>query len=162
VLKNKTVFMHVSRQSVRATLALVRLAALTFGSHLLDLTGVEQAPNFRRASAAIGVLYMFFAARWGAKLVVSTNVVNWARLSSLSEFFSGATWPERECAELLGVNFAHKLDARRLMLDYTFEGAPLLKKFPVTGYEEMEFSIAVRGVLYQVLRLRDEGEVAGA
>lgn len=135
---------------------------LVFGSHLLDLTGFEQAANLKQPGAVISLLYMFFVARWGLKLMVSANTSNWSRAACLSEFFGGSTWPERECAELLGVSFAHKLDARRLMLDYTFEGAPLLKAFPITGYEELEFAPVVRGLAYQLLRLRDEGEVAGA
>lgn len=154
--------MHVSRHSLRALLALLRLETLLFGSHLLDVTGFEQAGNFRRGGAAVSVVYMFYVARWSLKIVVSTNFFSWSRVASLGEFFGGAVWPERECAELLGVNFAQKLDARRLMLDYTFEGAPLLKKFPVVGYEELEFSQLLRGLLYSLLRLRDEAEVAGA
>ena len=162
LLKNKTVFVHVNRRSLRAVLALVRLGMLVFGSHLLDLTGFEQAANSKQSGAVVSILYMFFVSRWGLKLMVSTNTSNWSRVASLSEFFGGSTWPERECAELLGVSFARKLDARRLMLDYTFEGAPLLKAFPAVGYEELEFGPAVRGLVYQLLRLRDEGEVAGA
>lgn len=162
VPKNKTVFVHVSRRCMRAVLALLRLEMLAFGSHLLDLTGFEQAPNLGRPVTVVSLLYMFFVARWGLKLMLSTNTSNWARVAGLSEFFGGSTWPERECAELLGVSFAHKLDARRLMLDYTFEGAPLLKKFPAVGYEELEFSSVGHGLVYRLLRLRDEGEVAGA
>lgn len=135
---------------------------LFFGSHFLDLTGFEQAANFKRGSAVVSVLYMLFVARWGLKLIINTNFYNWSRVPSLGEFFGGAIWPERECAELLGVNFTRKVDARRLMLDYTFEGAPLLKKFPATGYEELEFSPGLRALVYVLLRLRDEAEVAGA
>lgn len=159
--KNKTLFVHVGRRGLRALLALVRLQTLLFGTHLLDVTGFEQAASARRGGAVVSVTYAFYAARWGLKLVVCTNLYSWSRVPSLGEFFGGAVWPERECAELLGVNFAQKLDARRLMLDYTFEGAPLLKKFPVVGYEELEFSPLVRGMLYSLLRLRDEAEVAG-
>ena len=147
---------------MRGLLALVRLEMLAFGSHLLDLAGFEQAASSRQPGAAVSLLYMFFVARWGLKLMISTSTANWSCSASLSEFFGGSTWPERECAELLGVNFARKLDARPLMLDYTFEGAPLLKKFPVAGYEELEFGPGIRGLVYRALRLRDEGEVAGA
>lgn len=160
--KNKTAFVHVGRRGLRGFLAFIRLEMLIFGSHLLDLTGFERASNGKQPGAALNVLYMFFVARWGLKLMLSVGTANWSRVAGLSEFFGGATWPERECSELLGVSFAHKLDARRLMLDYTFEGAPLLKKFPVVGYEELEFGSVARALVYRVLRLRDEGEVAGA
>jgi NADH:ubiquinone oxidoreductase subunit C len=160
--KNKTVFLHVGRRSLRALLALVRLQTLVFGTHLLDVTGFEQAANGAQSGAAVSVVYVFYAARWSFKLVICTHSHSWSRVASLGEFFGGAVWPERECAELLGVNFAQKLDARRLMLDYTFEGAPLLKKFPAVGYEELEYNSLVRGMLYSMLRLRDEAEVAGA
>jgi NADH:ubiquinone oxidoreductase subunit C len=160
--KNRAAFVHVNRGSLRALLAMLRLEMLFFGSHLLDLTGFEQAPSFKRGGSVVTVVYLFFVARWGLKLVVNSRFFNWARLANVGEFFGGAVWPERECAELLGVNFVRKLDARRLMVDYTFEGAPLLKKFPVVGYEELEFNMLGRGLVYSVLRLRDEAEVAGA
>jgi NADH:ubiquinone oxidoreductase subunit C len=62
---------------------------------------------------------------------------------------------------MLGVTISRKLDARRLMVDYTFEGAPLLRQFPAVGYEELEFSALQRTLLYVTLRLRDEAEVFG-
>jgi len=159
--KNKSASVHVDRHSLRAVLAVLRLEMLFFGSHFLDLAGFELAENCKRAGSAISVVYVFFLARWGVKLVLGARFFNWARIAGIGEFFSGAIWPERECAELLGVSFAQKLDARRLMVDYTFEGAPLSRGFPAVGYEELEFSLWGRGLLYSVLRLRDEAEVAG-
>jgi NADH:ubiquinone oxidoreductase subunit C len=62
---------------------------------------------------------------------------------------------------MLGIALGRKLDARRLMVDYTFEGAPLLRQFPAAGFEELEFSALQRSLAYATLRLRDEGEVFG-
>lgn len=61
-------------------------------------------------------------------------------------------------AELLGLSFEGKIDARRLMLDYTFEGHPLLKQFPVTGYEELEYSAILQQLLFTIAKQRDDIE----
>lgn len=95
------------------------------------------------------------------KFIVCAAVPTWGAVAGAGEFFSGAVWPERECCEMFGAAIVRKLDARRLMVDYTFEGAPLLKQFPVVGYEELEFSAVARQLTYGVLRLRDEVEVFG-
>ena len=57
---------------------------------------------------------------------------------------------------MLGVNFHNKLDARRLMLDYAFEGAPLRKSFPCIGFEELEYDARERWLVYRPLKYRDE------
>lgn len=72
--KNKTVFLHVGRRSLRALLALVRLQTLVFGTHLLDVTGFEQVANAKQGGAAVSVVYVFYVARWSLKLVVCTNL----------------------------------------------------------------------------------------
>ena len=57
---------------------------------------------------------------------------------------------------MLGINFSGKLDARRLMLDYAFEGHPLRKSFPCMGFEELEYSTLERWVVYNIINYRDE------
>ena len=63
---------------------------------------------------------------------------------ALCTLFSGLTWGEREISEMLGINYKNKLDARRLMLDYAFEGHPLRKNFPTAGFEELEYNALER------------------
>jgi NADH:ubiquinone oxidoreductase subunit C len=59
-------------------------------------------------------------------------------------YFPGFSWGEREASELLGINFKNKPDARRLMLDYSFEGHPLRKSFPCFGFEELSYNTRER------------------
>jgi NADH:ubiquinone oxidoreductase subunit C len=148
---------YAPRAGVRGILAYLRLGELTAGTHFLDFTGFERAVT----QLAVTVVYWFTALRWGLRLGLCTTAPFWRRVPGAAEFFSGAIWPERECADMLGIALGRKLDARRLMVDYTFEGAPLLRQFPAAGFEELEFSALQRSLAYATLRLRDEGEVFG-
>ena len=60
---------------------------------------------------------------------------------------------------MLGINFLNKVDSRRLMLDYSFEGCPLLKNFPAIGYEEVIYSTTERWVTYRFFRNSDVSEM---
>jgi NADH-quinone oxidoreductase subunit C len=70
--------------------------------------------------------------------------------------FSSAGWWEREAWDLFGIYFADNPDLRRLLTDYGFEGHPLRKDFPLTGYVEMRYDEDQKAVVYQPVRLPQE------
>lgn len=60
---------------------------------------------------------------------------------------------------MFGLHFKDKIDTRKLMLDYTFEGFPLTKPFPAIGYEEIEYDIFGEWMIYYPLRIREGNAV---
>ncbi len=157
--RDHLIYVYTTRRGMRRLLALIRLGNLFFGSFFSDITGFDCLPAGKDAGRSISLVYIVFLARWGIKLCMCTSLNNWSRAPIISEFFGGAIWPEREAAELLGINFANKLDVRRLMLDYTFEGVPLSRQFPAIGYEELEYDARLQWLIYHLLKSRDEAEL---
>jgi NADH-quinone oxidoreductase subunit C len=75
---------------------------------------------------------------------------------SIIGVFPGANWFERETYDLYGVLFTGHPDMRRLLTDYGFEGHPLRKDFPLTGFVELRYDDEQKRVVYEPVRLAQE------
>jgi NADH-quinone oxidoreductase subunit C len=75
---------------------------------------------------------------------------------SLCEIYPAANWFERETYDLFGVLFSGHPDLRRLLTDYGFDGHPLRKDFPMTGYVEVRYSDEQKRVVYEPVQLNQE------
>ena len=72
---------------------------------------------------------------------------------SVSAIYSSADWWEREVFDLYGIPFEDHPDLRRILTDYGFEGYPLRKDFPLTGYVEVRYDEEVQKVVYEPVKL---------
>jgi NADH-quinone oxidoreductase subunit C len=79
-----------------------------------------------------------------------------APVPSIIEVFPGADWFERETYDLYGIAFTGHPDMRRLLTDYGFEGHPLRKDFPLTGFVEVRYDDEAKRVVYAPVRLAQE------
>ena len=75
---------------------------------------------------------------------------------SIVEVFPGAEWFEREIYDMYGVLFSGHPDLRRILTDYGFDGYPLRKDFPLTGYVEVRYDDEKKRVVYEPVRLNQE------
>ena len=119
---------------------------------LSDLTAVdypEQAERFE-------VIYQMLSVALNARLRIATTVADGAVLPSAIELFASANWAEREVWDMFGIFFSGHPDLRRLLTDYGFEGHPLRKDFPLTGYVEVRYNDTERRVVYEPVKLSQE------
>ncbi len=150
------VWLFVDRGHLKYIFALLRYSSLFHTTRAIDVSGYEITQNTAPAHHQLLVAYIFALPTWHIKLCITTTIHSYQQITPASRFFPGLTWGERELSELLGINFLHKVDARRLMLDYAFEGHPLRKNFPAIGFEELSYSAKDRWLIYTPLRTRDE------
>ena len=75
---------------------------------------------------------------------------------SVSGLYRSAGWYERECWDMFGVFFSNHPDLRRMLTDYGFDGHPLRKDFPLTGYVEVRYDDEQRRVVYEPVKLSQE------
>ncbi|MFN3837713.1 MAG: NADH-quinone oxidoreductase subunit C [Brevundimonas sp.] len=119
---------------------------------LLDLCGVDYPDRRERFEVVYHLLSMTRNARLRVK--VSTDEVQ--PVPSVISAYPAANWFEREAYDMYGMLFSGHPDLRRLLTDYGFEGHPLRKDFPMTGYVEVRYDEEQRRVVYEPVKLTQE------
>ena len=102
------------------------------------------------------VVYHLLSPRLNARLRVKVSTDEETPVPSITEIYPGANWYEREAWDMYGILFTGHPDLRRLLTDYGFEGHPLRKDFPLTGYVEVRYDDEVKRVVYEPVNLRQE------
>jgi NADH-quinone oxidoreductase subunit C len=125
--------------------------ALMF-KELVDLCGVDYPERERRFDVVYHLLSMHHNARIRVKVETDENTP----VPSVVEVFPTANWFEREAWDMYGILFSDHPDLRRLLTDYGFEGHPLRKDFPLTGYVEMRYDEEQKRVVYEPVKLRQD------
>ena len=119
---------------------------------LLDLCGVDYPDRRERFEVVYHLLSLTRNARLRVK--VSTDEVQ--PVPSIIAVYPAANWFEREAYDMYGMLFSGHPDLRRLLTDYGFEGHPLRKDFPMTGYVEVRYDEEQRRVVYEPVKLTQE------
>ena len=102
------------------------------------------------------VVYHLLSPTLNARIRLRAQADETTQVPSIIDVFPGADWFERETYDLYGVIFTGHPDMRRLLTDYGFEGHPLRKDFPLTGFVEVRYDDQEKRVLYEPVRLNQE------
>lgn len=119
---------------------------------IVDICGVDYPERAKR----FDVVYHLLSPRQNMRVRVSVATDANSPVPSVVEIFPGADWFEREAYDLYGILFTGHPDLRRLLTDYGFEGHPLRKDFPVTGFTEVRYDDEQKRVVYEPVELRQE------
>ncbi|RKU48707.1 NADH-ubiquinone oxidoreductase 30.4 kDa subunit, mitochondrial [Coniochaeta pulveracea] len=114
-----------------------------------DITAVD----FPTRDQRFEVVYNLLSVRHNARIRVKTYADEVSPVPSITSLFDGANWYEREVFDLFGVFFTGHPDLRRIMTDYGFEGHPLRKDFPLTGYTEIRYDEEKKRIVTEPLEL---------
>ena len=119
---------------------------------LLDLCGVDYPDRRERFE----VVYHLLSLTRNARLRVKESTDEVQPVPSVISAYPAANWFEREAYDMYGMLFSGHPDLRRLLTDYGFEGHPLRKDFPMTGYVEVRYDEEQRRVVYEPVKLTQE------
>jgi len=119
---------------------------------IIDVTAVDWPGREQR----FDVVYHFLSPRLNQRVRIKTMTDEVTPVPSLIGVFRGADWFERETYDLYGVLFSGHPDMRRILTDYGFEGHPLRKDFPMTGFVEVRYDDEEKRVVYEPVRLNQE------
>ena len=119
---------------------------------IIDVTAVDWPAREQR----FDVVYHFMSPRLNQRIRVKCPTDEVTPVPSLIDVFRGADWFERETYDLYGVLFTGHPDMRRILTDYGFEGHPLRKDFPLTGFVEVRYDDEQKRVVYDKVKLAQE------
>lgn len=119
---------------------------------LIDIVGVDYPQREKRFE----VVYLLLSARYSTRIKVKVCVDPFEGLPSLTPLYSAANWFEREVWDMFGVFFHEHPDLRRILTDYGFEGHPMRKDFPLTGFTEVRYDEEKKRVVCEPLELSQE------
>ncbi|MGO9007308.1 MAG: NADH-quinone oxidoreductase subunit C [Beijerinckiaceae bacterium] len=117
-----------------------------------DLTAVDYPTRAQRFDVVTHLL----SPKHNRRIRIKVATDEETQVPSLTGLYPAANWYEREAYDFFGVLFAGHPDLRRILTDYGFEGHPLRKDFPMTGYVEVRYSDAEKRVVYEPVRLNQE------
>ena len=142
----------VEATQLRRVLAYLRDDPSLLFKLLVDITAVDRPEREQR----FDVVYHLLSLTQNQRLRVKVMTDEDTPVPSATGVFSSAGWYERETWDLYGVMFADHPDLRRLLTDYGFEGHPLRKDFPLTGYVEVRYDDEQKRVVYEPVKLTQE------
>ncbi|WP_438721532.1 NADH-quinone oxidoreductase subunit C [Bartonella rochalimae] len=119
---------------------------------ITDISGVDYPSREKR----FDVSYQLLSPRHNLRLRVKVRTDENVAVASACSIYPGAEWYEREAYDMYGILFSGHPDLRRILTDYGFEGHPLRKDFPVTGFVECRYDNEVKRVIYEPVVLRQE------
>lgn len=119
---------------------------------LVDVCGADYPDREKRFE----VVYNLLSYRHNRRVRVKTLTDEATPVPSVTSVFSSAGWYERETWDLYGVFFSDHPDLRRILTDYGFEGHPLRKDFPLTGYVEVRYDEEQKRVVYEPVKLTQD------
>jgi NADH-quinone oxidoreductase subunit C len=143
---------RVKREALLRVLSFLRDDAKCQFKLLADLCGVDYPDRPERFE----VVYNLLSLKLNQRIRVKVTTDEEHAVPSATGLYRAAGWFEREAWDLFGIYFSDHPDLRRLLTDYGFEGHPMRKDFPLTGYVEVRYDEEQKRVVYEPVKLKQE------
>lgn len=144
--------MTVERSEIANAVTFLRDDSLCQFVNFTDICGVDYPHRARR----FDVVYHFLSPKQNVRIRLKVETDERTPVPSITDVFPGADWFEREAYDLYGILFSGHPDLRRLLTDYGFDGYPLRKDFPLTGFVEVRYDDEKKRVVYEPVKLTQE------
>ena len=157
--------LYVKPSSLRKVLFYLRDSSTCQFKTLSELTVVElkdfqsdsnEVQVDKRMEIVYNLLSVKYNTRIRLKTCVSSSPILGCQISSITDIYSSASWMEREVWDMFGIHFDGNTDLRRILTDYGFEGHPLRKDFPLSGFTEVRYDDSKKRVVALPLEVAQE------
>ena len=144
--------LEVRRAEVINVLTFLRDDPICKFTQLIDIAGVDYPSRARR----FDIVYHLLSMSQNTRIRVKISTDEDTPVLSCAAVFPNADWYEREAFDMYGVAFENHPDLRRILTDYGFEGYPLRKDFPLSGFVEVRYDEGRKAVVYEPVNLPQE------
>lgn len=152
VIVNNELVLHSNPNKIVELLLFLRDHSNAQFKSIIDICGVDFPERTKRFEVVYHLLSILHNFRVRIKVFVDETTP----VPSCTSVFKGANWYEREAWDLYGVFFSNHPDLRRILTDYGFQGFPMRKDFPLTGYLEVRYDDEQKRVVYEPLEVTQE------
>jgi len=122
---------------------------------LIDIFAVD----FPGKKERFQLFYYLLSVKYNIRIKLKTELDELTLISSISNIYKSACWMEREVWDMNGIFFEDHPDLRRILTDYGFEGHPLRKDFPLSGYTEVRYDDSQKRVVSELVEMTQEYRV---
>ena len=151
-IANGELTVRVHRETILDAVRLLHDDADTRFISIVDVCGADYPERDERFE----VVYHLLSPHKNARIRLKLRTDDEIPVPSITPVFPGADWYEREAYDFYGILFSGHPDLRRILTDYGFDGHPLRKDFPLTGYVEVRYDDEQKRVVYEPVRLNQE------
>jgi NADH-quinone oxidoreductase subunit C len=152
-IANDNLIIYIDKNNLENFLTFLRDDQQLSFKTLIDVFGADmlgiRSPRFE-------VIYNLLSYKLNNRITVKVAIDDGIEVPTVSKIFSSAGWFEREAFDMYGIVFKNHPDLRRILTDYDFEGHPLRKDFPLTGYKEVRYDENHKKVVYEDVKLTQE------
>ena len=148
-IKNDQVYLNIDSNDIIDVILFLKNNENTNFKQLIDITAVDYPENEKRFK----LVYLLLSHEFNARIIVDSFINENEIPPSLTKIYPAANWMEREVFDMYGIQFKDHPDLRRILTDYNFNGYPLRKDFPLTGYNEVRYSEEEKKVIYEPVNL---------
>ena len=144
-IKHNQIYIEIDKEDLIDVTLFIKTNKDTKFRQLIDITVVDYPEQSQRFK----IVYLFLSHEFNQRLILTYFINENELISSLTSIFPAANWMEREVFVMYGVNFKDHPDLRRILTDYGFEGHPLRKDFPTSGFLEVRYDELEKRVIYE-------------
>ena len=151
-INNNTIYCKIKSKDLKLFMNFFKNNYNLQFKQLLDIW----AEDYLKTDGRFVINYLFLSVKFNIRLILKISLNEKEGIDSLVSDYKSANWLEREVWDMFGIFFFNHNDLRRILTDYGFEGYPLRKYFPITGYTEVNYDFETKRILYTPLNLTQE------
>jgi len=147
--ENGELLINVELANIYSTILFLKTDSNCKFRQLIDILAVD----FPGEEDRFKIYYLLLSHENNIRIKIVSQIQIDSKVPSITKIYPSANWMEREVFDMYGVNFKNHPDLRRILTDYGFEGHPLRKDFPLTGFNEVRYSEKEKKVVYEPVKL---------
>ena len=151
-IKHSNIYLNIDHSELTNVISFLKTNKNTKFRQLIEITAVDYPENENRFK----MVYLLLSHEYNQRIIIDYSIKENEVISSITSIFPAANWMEREVFDMYGLNFKNHPDLRRILTDYGFQGHPLRKDFPLTGFDEVSYEAESRKVVYNKVKLTQD------
>ena len=152
LIENNELLVNTEPNNLYSVLLFLKSNTQCKFKQLIDIVPADYPNEEKRFK----IYYLLLSHENNSRIKISINFNIEEKIPSITKIYPSANWMEREAFDMYGIKFRNHPDLRRILTDYGFDGHPLRKDFPLTGFNEVRYSEKDKKVIYEKVKLEQD------